>query len=292
MLAFRDPRIQIEIQRKIAAISTKEGRVVAERIVREMCSMGTSSTLEALVAPKNYIRPVVSTKEFLDDPYFLGDMENLRPRLRSDLIALFDEGQYVEAVVDGAIGWGKSVFVSISFAYMIYRLSCLTNPQAYFGILPGSTIYFVNQSMNQKLAKKVIFGELRARLDVIPYFLEEFPYDKDLRSELVFPKRIVALPVASEDTSAIGLNVFGGVLDEVNFMPVVSGSKRSRTVNEAYDTPARLYNTISRRLRSRFLGKGGLTAGKIMIVGSSQYPDDFTERKKGIVTLSALISIW
>ena len=101
-VAFRDPRIQVEIRRQISAISTREGRLVTERIVREMCSMGTSSTLEALVAPENYIRPVISMREFLEDPYFLGDMENLRPRLRADLIALFDEGQYVEAVVDGA----------------------------------------------------------------------------------------------------------------------------------------------------------------------------------------------
>ena len=53
-VAFRDPRIQLEIRRQISAISTREGRLVAERIAREMCSMGASSTLEALVAPENY----------------------------------------------------------------------------------------------------------------------------------------------------------------------------------------------------------------------------------------------
>jgi len=271
-----------EIQKKIAGLGSKDAKEIAAAIVQELVTKGHSKILEQLRAPdpQDFERPVISMKQYLEDDYYLGWMENLSSVLRDDLIALFDEGVYTEAVVDGAIGWGKSTFVSIAMSFMIYQMSCLHSPQRYYGQLAGSAIYFVNQSVNLKLAKKVIFGELKARIDQIPYFQEIYPYDPQLQSELRFPKNIVVLPLAADDTSALGLNVFGGALDEVNFMPVVEDSKLTKSVNRMYDTPEKLYNVVSRRLRSRFMEAGGHVPGKIMIVSSSQYPDDFTEKKK------------
>lgn len=282
MMHSPNASIHAQIQAKIAGLGTKDARQIATTIVNELVSTGHSSTLEQITAPNpdDFEREIVSMETFLRDSYFLGDLDNLTDTLREDLIALFDIGHYVEAVVDGAIGWGKSTFVSIAMAYMIYQMSCLRSPQNYYHQLEGSIIYFVNQSINKHLAKRVIFGELKARIDNIPYFQEEFQYDPIIQSELRFPKRIVVLPLAADDTSALGLNIFGGALDEVNFMHVVETSKRAKSVNRVYNTPEKLYNTVSRRLRSRFMESGGHIPGKIMIVSSSQYPDDFTERKK------------
>ena len=118
--------IQAQIQAKIAGLGTKDAREIASTIVNELVSMGHSPTLEQITAPNpdEYERTVVSMEAFLSDSYFLGDLGNLTDTLREDLIALFDIGHYVEAVVDGAIGWGKSTFVSIAMSYMIYQMSC------------------------------------------------------------------------------------------------------------------------------------------------------------------------
>lgn len=277
-------RAEAEAQRKVLEavrrLRTDAGRAVALQIVREFMTSGSSPTWEQLAAPEGFKRRPVSMSQFLKDPFYAGGVGNIRKVIYDDLVDLFDGGYYVEAVIDGAIGWGKSTFVSLAFAYMLYWISCLENPQEYFGVMPGSAIYLVNQSVNKALAKKVVFEEVRARIQSIPYFQKYYSPNPEITSELQFPNRVIVMPLAAEDTSALGLNVFGGCLDEVNFMRVVKDSKRARSINEVFDTPQRLYNTISRRLRSRFMQAGGYVPGKIMIVSSSQYFDDFTERKK------------
>jgi len=275
-----DKQAQTELYHMIMQVTSEDGKDLAEQIVGEILQTGHSPTLDKITAPIGYEKEPVTMKVFLEDPYYLGDVENLRGILKDDLEALFDDGDYVEGVIDGAIGWGKSVFVSICFAYMLYRLSCLQNPQAYYGMMPGSKIYLVNQSVNKTLAKKVVFGEVKARIDASPYFKEQFQYDEFIFAELRFPKDIEVLPLASMDTSALGLNIFGGCIDEINFMPIIKGSTRVRSASELYDTPQRLYESISRRIKSRFLMAGGYIPGKILAISSSQYPDDFTAKKK------------
>jgi len=271
---------QKQLYHLVARLTSDDARDVAEQIVSEMLQDGSSATLDKIRAPIGYERDPVSMQEFLEDPYYLGEIENMRDVIRKDLIDLFDDGDYIEGVIDGAIGWGKSTFVSLAFAYMVYRLSCLADPQSFYGMMPGSKIYLVNQSVNKTLAKKVVFGEIKARIDASPYFRENFAPDPYIVIELRFPKHIEVIPLASLDTSALGLNIFGGCIDEINFMPVIKGSTRVRSVTDLYDTPKRLYETISRRIKSRFLMAGGYIPGKIIAISSSQYPDDFTARKK------------
>jgi len=271
---------QKELYHMISQLTSEDARDLAEQIVGEFLQQGDSETLKKIQAPVGYEREPVTMKMFLEDPYYLGDVENIRDVIRDDLIELFDTGDYVEGVIDGAIGWGKSTFVSLAFSYMIYRLSCIADPQAFYGMMPGSKIYLVNQSVNKTLAKKVVFGEIKARIDASPYFREQFQPDPYIIIELRFPKNIEVLPLASLDTSALGLNIYGGCIDEINFMPVIRGSTRVRSVNDLYDTPKRLYETISRRIKSRFLMAGGYIPGKVLALSSSQYPDDFTAKKK------------
>jgi len=271
---------ELKIYHAIQELGGEDLKNVAEQVVEELVNGRQSTILAKAAAPVGYNQEPVTMKTFLEDPYYMGGLENLRSVIKDDLIALFDEGEYVEGAVDGAIGFGKSTFVSLSASYMVYRLSCIGDPQAYYGLLPGTTIYLVNQSINKTLAKKVVFGEIKARIALCPYFKEQFTPDPHILSELIFPKNIQVLPVASDDTSAIGLNIFGGFIDEINFMRTVKRSTRAHSVNELYDTPSRLYEAIVRRIKSRFLQRGGYIPGKIIAISASQYPDDFTQKKK------------
>jgi len=177
------------------------------------------------------------------------------------------------------IGIGKNYFADMALAYMIYKLSCYYNPQAEFDLAPGSTIFFIAQSKTHTLAKKVVFDQFSERLRLSPYFQKNFKFDPGVRSELRFPNQIVVLPVGGNDTAALGMNVFGGVIDELNFMARTKDSVETRfTGEDEYDQAERLYSTIIRRMKSRFMQKGKIP-GKLMLISSRNYPDDFTDRK-------------
>ena len=178
-----------------------------------------------------------------------------------------------------AIGVGKTYMADMAMAYMLYRLSCYHNPQLEYDLAPGSSIVFIQQSITQNLAKKVVFDQFSGRLKNSPYFMKHFHFDPKVKSELRFPKNIYVLPVGGSDTSAIGMNVFGGQIEELNFMARTKDSIHTRfSGEEEYDQAERLYRTLIRRMKSRFMQKGKVP-GKLLLVSSTNYPGDFTGRK-------------
>ena len=94
-----------------------------------------------------------------------------------------------------AIGVGKTYMADMAMAYMLYRLSCYHNPQLEYDLAPGSSIVFIQQSITQNLAKKVVFDQFSGRLKNSPYFMKHFHFDPKVKSELRFPKNIYVLPV-------------------------------------------------------------------------------------------------
>jgi hypothetical protein len=222
---------------------------------------------------------VVDVQEFVESREFMGQAGYIRPKVLEGLIELFGNERYIECVLSGSIGWGKTYFGYMAIGYMIYLLSCYHNPQAEFDLAPGTTIVFIQQSKTYQLAKKVVFEQFSELLRQSPYFKNSFPYDPGVKSELRFPKNILVLPVGGSDTAALGMNVFGGIIDEMNFMQRTRDSVNVQHTNEEeYDQAERLYTTIRRRMTSRFMQRGRLP-GKLLLVSSVNYPDDFTSRK-------------
>lgn len=223
---------------------------------------------------------VVDIEEFCESPEYMNQSGYLRPAIKYKLLELFeDPDSYVEAVLTGAIGIGKNYFGDLAMGYMIYMLSCFYNPQIEYDLAPGSSIIFIMQSKSHKLAKKVVFDQFSERLRLSPYFMNYFPFDPNVKSELRFPNNIYLLPVGGQDTAAIGMNVFGGIIDEMNFMARTSNSAMTAySGEEEYDQAERLYHALIRRMKSRFMQKGKLP-GKLLLISSTNYPGDFTDRK-------------
>lgn len=222
---------------------------------------------------------LVDIEEFSESRDYMNQGGYIRPAIKRKLLELFEEGNYVEAVLTGAIGIGKNYFADLAISYMLYTLSAYHNPQMEYGLAPGSSIIFIMQSKTLTLAKKVVFDQFAARLKLSPYFEQQFMFDKLVKSELRFPQNIYVLPVGGSDTSALGMNVYGGIIDEMNFMARITDSVLTRyTHEEEYDQAERLYTTLIRRMKSRFMQKGKIP-GKLMLVSSVNYPDDFTGRK-------------
>jgi hypothetical protein len=225
------------------------------------------------------VNKVVDIEEFVKSREYMNQKRFIRKRVMDELISLFERENYVEIVLAGAIGWGKTFAAHIGIAYMLYSLSCYHSPQLEFGLAPGSTIVLICQSRTLELAKKVAFGELGNMLREAPYFSKTFLFDKNRRSEMLFPKSITVMPIAATDTSALGMNVWGGIQDEMNFMNVVTGGVHTKlTGKEEYDQAQQLYNTVIRRMKSRYHVQGKIP-GKLFLVSSANYPNSFTDRK-------------
>lgn len=222
---------------------------------------------------------IVDIMEFVESAEFMGQAGYVRPAIRKKMIELHSEDRFVEVLLTGAIGIGKNYFADNSLAYDLYKLSCFHNPQVEYDLAPGSSIMMIMQSISLALAKKDIFEQFKARIEMSPYFQRNFMFDPNVKSELRFPKNIYIVPVGGNDTAALGMNTFGGIIDELNFMQKTKDSVRvALTREEEFDQAERLYNTLIKRMKSRFIQKTKVP-GKLYLVSSVNYPGDFTDRK-------------
>jgi hypothetical protein len=225
---------------------------------------------------QRYKEMPVDVQEFIESPRYLNSPGVIYPLIMREIREL-NSGKYIEAVLTGGIGTGKTTIAIFTTAYQLYLLSLLKDPHAEFNLSPTDEIVIVFQSITSGLAKSVDYSRFRELLLRSPYFTEHFAFDKSLTSEMRFPNRIIVKPVSGSHTAAIGQNVIGGVIDEVNFMAVVEKSKQNRdggTFDQAWEN----YNAIVRRRESRFMVQGTLT-GMLCLVSSKQYPGEFTDVK-------------
>jgi len=235
-------------------------------------------------------RPPVSIKRFLDDDYFMGKWgKDIYPDNRPDIEDIFDpEKNYAEVILAGSIGWGKTYLACLSLCYMIYQLSCYINPHKWLGASPASPIVFMNMSITERKARTVIFQRVKNMIDQSPYFKEAFVRNMRLKDTLEWSvdqedtgsrsgRQIIFKPGTGEGLSALGDDIYGGACDELNFFRVVEKSKKSAD-GGIYDPAQNVYNTVSRRMISRFMS-GGLMIGKLFLISSAQIPEDFIERR-------------
>lgn len=216
----------------------------------------------------------VPVREWIKSKDYMNLGGQLFDRLVDDLEELF-EGGYTEAIIDGAIGWGKSYFTSTALLRMVYEVSCLKNPQLAYGIARGTPISFVNAAIKEKTAKEVVFKYCKNMVRNSPYFQEVYKLEKELEAELVFQDDVRLWAATSSESGIIGQNMFGGALDEINFFGKIKDSAKVQSAGEVYDHAKVLWRSSIGRMQSRFERQGKIP-GILMLVSSNMYPDDFT----------------
>ena len=224
-----------------------------------------------------YKHPPVSMKVFLENSLYLGwNKESVYPKVKEILIEL-NSGDYYEAVLTGGIGVAKTTIAIYSTLFQLYLLSCLENPQKEYMLDPASEIVIIFQNINKEKAINADFNRFKSLVEKAPYFNNIFPPEKSIQSELIFLNNIVVRPVSGAISATMGENIYGGMLDEVNFMENVGKSKKSVDGQE-YDQADALYNSVARRRESRFF-RDDVLPGLLCMASSKRCPDDFTERK-------------
>lgn len=244
-----------------------------DKLIASMRSGTVDDLKEELVWKTDPVDP----ETFVNDEFFLNKPNALYPVVMDEFVKL-NSGEYVEAVMTGGIGSGKTTLAQYTTAYQLYILSCMRDPHATFSLDPASEILFIFQSIHYGTAKMVEYDRFKSLIDSSNYFRRVFTYDKEIRSELKFPSRIILRPVSGMETATIGQNVIGGIIDELNYMAVVTNSK-SAVDGGVYDQAISLYNSVARRRRSRFMYRGR-TPGILCLVSSRRYPGQFTDTKE------------
>jgi len=103
-----------------------------------------------------WLRKPVSVRQFLEDPYYMGaSSQTLYPRIKEDLIEMFETPSIREVVMTGSIGYGKTTFISFAVCRLLYELSCLRAPQSAYGLSLGSEIVIALMSKSLHLSRQV-----------------------------------------------------------------------------------------------------------------------------------------
>lgn len=226
-----------------------------------------------------YATKPVDIETFLSDDYYLGESgKALYPKVKEQIIKFQSNPDVMEVIFAGSTGWGKSFGTTISVVYDLYKLSVLKSPQKYFGLSSDTEIAFITTATTGKTASSTIFASVKSMIDNSPYFRERFPRDPDLESVLKFPNKVSFYSGNSSEQSAIGQNIFSCIIDEANFLEAAKMSKIGKSTTEDGSQATVLYNTLQRRLKSRFM-KAGRIPGKIYLVSSAVHPKDFLSRR-------------
>jgi hypothetical protein len=266
----------------LTSVNPEEQEEVLRSTIQDFYSLVSEgdTSLESIntfaIPKRDYRIAPVDPLTFLTSKKYLGLAEELYPKVGEEFV-IMNSGDYVEVVLTGAIGTAKTTLAIWTTAYQVYLLACLRNPQQTFGIDRSSEILFVFQSLNATLAKQLNYDRFRSLIQTSPFFTEYFPFDNKINTECIFPNRIIVRPISGQETGAIGQNVYGGMIDEVNFMEVTEHSAKTADGGE-YNQAVALYNSLSRRRKSRFMKKGKLP-GVFCLVSSKRYPGQFTDIK-------------
>lgn len=232
----------------------------------------------------DYVRRPVDVMTFLTSPDYLGMdiIRNADDEARTSgvfetwantLIELFrPDKSYWEMILSSSIGTGKTSAAVLALVYKMYRLSCLRNPQKFYGLLPGHAIVFGVYNIFKYKAQSVAVDYFRKAIEASPYFQHVFPLGNK-KSDLEFPNSI-SVGCGASGLSAIGQNIFSVLIDETDFMKAAAAGQSQRDVDHEKGQAQELYNSTLRRMESRFM-RGGNIPGIMIQISSKATADSY-----------------
>lgn len=206
-----------------------------------------------------HTRPV-DIMTFVHDRRFLGQYFNggLFPYWEEFLKKVYPSpyfSPYGILSLRGSIGQGKSTIAAAGILYDLHKLLCMNSPQDFSGLIYSEKIIFMIFNVTKALAEGVMWDKLTQMMQASPYFSQFFDiYKKRNKEETLFPSRI-DFGIGSRIPDSLGKNVVGGALDELNF---------GILNNQMYNN----FNSLVRRMQSRFLGEGGRMPARLWIISS------------------------
>lgn len=246
------------------------------QILQELSETGSSPTYDTLWL-QDYVELPVDLDTFLCDDYYLGQTNRngaaIYPYWKNSMHDIFDAGnQYVECVFTGATRIGKTSTAITCAAYMLYRMMCLRDPQAFFQKKEISQFSLLFFNLTLDLAKSVAFKEFNSTLAMSPWFLNHGQMSRSLKDPVYIPEGgKIVIEAGSDVSHSLGKQIFCCVLDEVNFAR--SGVK---DIQKAKARIKEIYDSAVARVEGTFRQQGEVY-GKIFAVSSKKTDSDFLE---------------
>lgn len=246
------------------------------QILQELSETGSSPTYDTLWL-QDYVELPVDLDTFLCDDHYLGKTNRngaaIYPYWKKSMHDIFDAGnQYVECVFTGATRIGKTSTAITCAAYMLYRMMCLRDPQAFFQKKEISQFSLLFFNLTLDLAKSVAFKEFNSTLAMSDWFMNHGAMSKSLKDPVYIPEGgKIVIEAGSDVSHSLGKQIFCCVLDEVNFAR--SGVK---DVQKAKARIKEIYDSAVARVEGTFRQQGEVY-GKIFAVSSKKTDSDFLE---------------
>lgn len=207
---------------------------------------------------RNYNHCIVSIEEMPPEPVYNFTVDRLHNYPLSC-------GLVCSNCVTGAIGIGKSSVSIIGILYDLYRITLLKNPHKKWKLIPTTHIVFTLITATMDLAGVVLADQLIDAISASPYFCSKLlPGKGDKIDEDMFPHR-VGIAYGSRMRHSLGKAVIGAIIDEANFQDAVA------------DQALQNYNSIRRRMFSRFMTKGGDVPCRLWVASSRNDAASFLE---------------
>ena len=246
------------------------------KILQEMSDSGYSETYET-VWLSDYKEVPVSIDTFIESDAYLGKTndngKSVYPFWRAELREFFGAGnKFHEWVLTGATRIGKTSTAITATCYMLYRLMCLKNPQAFFKLKDVSKFSILFFNITKELAQGVAYREFNDTLKESPWFNAHGTFSRSQRNFYYIPEGgKIVIDYGSDASHGLGQQVFVGFMDEINFAQ--AGVK---DVNKAKEHMRNTYNTVSARVKGTFK-QDGEVFGKVFAVSSKRSDSDFME---------------
>lgn len=156
-------------------------------------------------------------------------------------------------------------FAIMGALYDLYHVTLLREPQRKYKLLRTTRIIFSLVTATKDLASAVMANQMLDVIAASPYFCSKFmPKKGEKLDEDMFPHH-VGVGFGSRGGHNLGKAVIGAIIDEANFQEAVA--------NQAVKN----YETITRRMASRFMLKNGSLPCRRWLVSSRNSDSSFLE---------------
>lgn len=236
-----------------------------------LADLSTEDLYKAAALAEGYESVPVDIDTFLNDPFYLGQIYGngqVYPYWLDALHKVFPNplySPYEEVCVTGCIGAGKTSFALMGALYDLYHVTLLKDPHRKYKLLSTTSIIFSLVTATMDLAAAVMANQFLDAMGASPYFCSKFNPKKGERlDEDMFPHH-VGIGYGSRGGHNLGKAVIGAIIDEANFQDKVA------------DQAVQNYNTITRRMKSRFMLKGGTLPCRRWLISSRNDSSSFLE---------------
>jgi hypothetical protein len=216
-----------------------------------------------------YEEQPVDVETFINDKKFLNQRWNGKNGCRPKILAIIKnitDDKVREAMALLGKGSGKDYLACVIHLYGIYKALCLLDPQSYYGLVPGSPIYFVNTARNEGQARKVFFTQFLGLLRNCPWFKGK--YEDPSLGEVKFIKDIYALSGNSQAFGWLGFNTIQWVGDELAFF--LENDNNEESESKAEECWEAAYGSCQTRFPQAY---------KMIGITTPRYEDDFVMKK-------------